>query len=71
MREISLGDAFVHERAFDDSDVRAFTSLTGDAGAHHLTPGAFGRLLVHGILTASIPTKIGGDLDLLAREMHF
>ena len=30
-----------------------------------------GRLLVHGLLTATLPTKIGGDLNFLAQEMIF
>jgi 3-hydroxybutyryl-CoA dehydratase len=68
---LSIGDVFVHERTFDHDDVRAFTRVSGDAGTHHEVAGADGRLLVHGLLTATIPTKIGGDLDYLAREMHF
>jgi acyl dehydratase len=28
-----------------------------------------GRLMVHGLLTATIGTKIGGDLNYIAREM--
>ena len=27
--------------------------------------------MVHGLLTATLPTKVGGDLDYLAREMVF
>jgi len=27
--------------------------------------------MVHGLLTATIPTKLGGDLNFLAREMYF
>lgn len=27
--------------------------------------------MVHGLLTATVPTKIGGDLDYIAREMTF
>ena len=40
-------------------------------GRHHATPGPDGRRIVHGLLTATIPTKLGGDLDYLAREMVF
>lgn len=29
-----------------------------------------GRLMVHGLLTASIGTKIGGDLNYIARNMN-
>ena len=31
---------------------------------------AEGAVLVHGLLTATLPTKLGGDLDYLARSMH-
>jgi len=27
--------------------------------------------MVHGLLTATIPTKIGGDMNFIAREMKF
>jgi acyl dehydratase len=27
--------------------------------------------MVHGLLTATVPTKIGGDLNFIAREMKF
>ena len=27
--------------------------------------------MAHGLLTATLPTKIGGDLNLIAREMTF
>lgn len=27
--------------------------------------------MVHGLLTATLPTKIGGDMNFIAREMKF
>ena len=27
--------------------------------------------MAHGLLTATLPTKIGGDIDFIAREMTF
>jgi len=71
MRTFAVGDTFVHERTFDHDDVLAFVRISGDAGAHHVAPAPDGRRLVHGLLTATLPTKLGGDLDYLAREMHF
>ena len=65
------GDKLVYERTFTVDEVKAFTAITGDIGAHHLTPDAQGRVMVHGLLTASLPTRFGGELDYLAREMHF
>lgn len=71
VRKFAIGDVFVHERTFSHEDVLGFVTASGDAGVHHATPGADGRRVVQGLLTATIPTKIGGDLDYLAREMHF
>jgi 3-hydroxybutyryl-CoA dehydratase len=70
-RALTVGQVAVFERRFSDEDVLAFTRLSGDAGRHHARPDALGRRVVHGLLTASLPTKIGGDLDFLARDMSF
>jgi acyl dehydratase len=66
-----VGEVLVYERSFTEQDVIDFQRLSGDAGRHHARPDAQGRRVLHGLLTASLPTKIGGDLDFLAREMHF
>jgi 3-hydroxybutyryl-CoA dehydratase len=66
-----LGQTLTYSRTFTVEDVQAFTRATGDVGRHHVTPDAGGRLMVHGLLTATLPTKIGGDLNYIAREMHF
>src|SRR5258706_9899080 len=71
VRKFAIGDVFVHEKTFTHEDVLAFLAVSGDAGAHHVAPGPDGRRIVQGLLTATIPTKIGGDLDYLAREMVF
>ena len=68
---IEAGTSFHHERTFTRDDVERFTELSGDRGAHHRVESGDGRLLVHGLLTASLPTKLGGDLDYVAAEMHF
>jgi acyl dehydratase len=64
------GDVLAYERSFTVEEVRAFAALTGDHGRHHLEPDAQGRIMVHGLLTATIPTKLGGDLNYLVREIH-
>jgi acyl dehydratase len=51
--------------------VRAFSDVSGDRGVHHVQLDEKGRLLVQGLLTATIPTKLGGDIDYLAQEMTF
>jgi len=58
-------------RTFTEDDVRRFAELSGDRGVHHVSPDEKGRLMVHGLLTASLPTKLGGDLDFIARTMTF
>ena len=68
---MKLGDLISWQRTFTAADIRAFTELSGDAGEHHLQPDAQGRLMAHGLLTATIPTKIGGDMNFIAREMTF
>ncbi|GAA0257593.1 dehydratase [Halobaculum roseum] len=67
----SPGTTLRHERTFTVEEVEAFADLSGDSGEHHEVPDEDGRLLVHGLLTATMPTKIGGDLDVLARTMEF
>lgn len=38
---------------------------------HHQSSDGLGRYVVQGLLTATLPTKIGGDHDVLARSMTF
>ncbi|MGI8918270.1 MAG: FAS1-like dehydratase domain-containing protein [Pyrinomonadaceae bacterium] len=68
---MQIGDYISWQRTFTEADIRAFTALSGDAGEHHLQPDTQGRLMAHGLLTATIPTKIGGDMNFIAREMTF
>jgi len=68
---MQVGDVFSWERSFTLEEIDHFSRLSGDAGAHHVTPDAHGRLLVHGLLTATLPTKIGGDLNFIARDLAF
>ena len=68
---MKVGDVFAWERTFTDEDVRDFARLSGDEGEHHLRPDETGRLMVHGLLTATLPTKIGGSLNFIARQLTF
>ena len=65
------GDILSWTRTFSEEDIRDFARLSGDAGTHHLQPDEQGRLMAHGLLTATLPTKIGGDLNFIARELTF
>ena len=58
-------------RAVSEEDVARFAELSGDRGRHHVRRDEKGRLMAHGLLTATLPTKLGGDVDYMARTMEF
>lgn len=68
---VEEGESYTWERTFTEQDVEDFMRLSGDRGTHHRSADAAGRIMVQGLLTATLPTKIGGDLDYIAREMSF
>ncbi|OIU68851.1 FAS1-like dehydratase domain-containing protein [Rossellomorea aquimaris] len=68
---LKVGDIISFERRFTIEDVRLFSTISGDEGIHHMTPDEQGRLVVQGLLTATLPTKVGGDHNVLARTMNF
>ena len=68
---MQVGDVRVWDRTFSEEEVRFFARFSGDQGEHHLEPDEHGRLMVHGLLTATMPTKIGGDMNFIARELTF
>ncbi|PHE52694.1 hotdog domain-containing protein, partial [Bacillus pseudomycoides] len=68
---LKVGDIITFERTFTVKDVELFTEVSGDEGIHHITPDEQGRLVTQGLLTATLPTKIGGDNNVLARTMNF
>jgi 3-hydroxybutyryl-CoA dehydratase len=66
-----VGDVMSWTRTFTEGDIRRFSSLSGDEGTHHVVPDEQGQLMVQGLLTATLPTKIGGDVNFIARQMTF
>jgi 3-hydroxybutyryl-CoA dehydratase len=68
---MKAGDELSWQRTLTEDDIRLFAQISGDGGEHHLVPDRDGRLMAHGLLTATLPTKIGGDMNLIAREMVF
>jgi 3-hydroxybutyryl-CoA dehydratase len=68
---LKVRDVITFERTFTTETVELFTKLSGDEGIHHLSPDEQGRLVVQGLLTATLPTKVGGDHNVLARNMNF
>ena len=69
--ELKPGFRLEWRRSFSEEEVRDFAELSGDRGRHHLERDEKGRLMVHGLLSATLPTKLGGDLHYIARTMHF
>jgi acyl dehydratase len=67
--DLKVGDVFTWQRTFTEEETLQFAELSGDKGRHHMERDDQGRLMVHGLLTATIGTKIGGDLNYIAREM--
>ena len=68
---MEVGEKRSWKRTFTEEDIRLFAKFSGDEGEHHLIHDGRGRLMAHGLLTATLPTKIGGDLNFIAREMTF
>lgn len=68
---VKVGDIISFERTFTTEDVELFTRVSWDEGTHHVTPDEQGRLVIQGLLTATLPTKIGGEQNVLARTMNF
>jgi acyl dehydratase len=71
MVDVTTGETLVYERTFTAEDVQQFAAVSHDEGTHHTTADEDGTLVVHGLLTATLPTKLGGDIDFLARTMEF
>ncbi len=70
MNPPTVGEEFTYERTFTVEEVEQFTELSGDAQPIHTEPDEDGRLMAQGLLTATLPTKIGGDLEVLAHTMN-
>jgi len=68
---MNIGDTISWKRTFTEEDIRLFGRLSGDEGVHHVQTDEQGRLMAQGLFTATLPTKIGGDLNFVAREMTF
>jgi len=65
---VRLGDTLSVSRCFTTAEVEAFTALSEDRGPWHVTPDERGRLVVHGLLTIALSTRVGGALQFMARS---
>ena len=68
---MKAGDMISWTRTFTKEDVISFSGISGDQGSHHILPNEQGRFMVQGLLTATLPTKIGGEINFIARDMLF
>lgn len=68
--KVETGEVLTYSRTFTVEETLQFGEVSGDQGRHHVQKDEHGRLMVHGLLTASIGTKIGGELNYIAREMN-
>ncbi|MGA3246197.1 MAG: MaoC family dehydratase [Bacteroidota bacterium] len=68
---MNAGDIVTWRRTFTEEEIKLFGSLSGDEGVHHVQTDDQGRLMAQGLFTATLPTKIGGDLNFIARDMTF
>ncbi|MEH7462206.1 hotdog domain-containing protein [Bacillus thuringiensis] len=67
---MKVGEVLTFEKSFTREDVELFSKISGDAGEHHVVPDEHGRVMVQGLLVATLPTKIGGDLNFIARDVE-
>lgn len=67
---MKVGEILTFEKSFTREDVELFSKISGDAGDHHVIPDEHGRVMVQGLLVATLPTKIGGDLNFIARDVE-
>jgi acyl dehydratase len=65
------GETTTYTRTFTTEDVQQFADLSKDDGSHHVVENEDGQVVLHGLLTATMPTKLGGDIDFVARTMDF
>lgn len=74
--DMTIGRKFRWRRAITAADVQATIRLTGDHGGYHVDEAfarraGFRTVIAPGLLQASMGTKLGGDLNFLAREITF
>ncbi|PSP76173.1 dehydratase [Halobacteriales archaeon QS_1_68_20] len=67
----AVGDTRTYSRTFTTEAVRQFADLSKDQGYHHVVENDEGQFVLHGLLTATLPTKLGGDVNYVARTMEF
>ena len=70
MVNIKVGQKAVYERAFTIKDIETFAEHIWRQGVASRSPRRRGKNNGSGTLDTSVPTKLGGDLDYIAREFN-
>ncbi|MDH4261914.1 MAG: dehydratase [Spirochaetia bacterium] len=58
-----------YTRLITREDIIKFAEISHDRGQHHVDLKK--KLLAHGLLVATLPTKLGGDLNFIASAIEF
>lgn len=69
MQRMEIGTTFQYTRTFLREEILRFAEFSGDRGIHHIRED--GKIIAHGLFVATLPTKLGGDLNFLAKSMTF
>ena len=69
--KFEVGQEFHYERTFTKKDVEDFIKLSQYTGKHHEVPNEKGEVMIQGLLTATLPTTIGGIYDILMYKMVY
>lgn len=64
------GERFRYVHVFSNDEVRGFAELSGDRGRQHVEADVEGRLMVHGLLTLGLATKIGAQWSYLLQHLE-
>ena len=65
------GQEFTYERSFTKEDVKGFIDLAHYTGRHHEEENQDGEIMIQGLLTATLPTTLGGEYDRLVYQMLY
>jgi 3-hydroxybutyryl-CoA dehydratase len=76
IEDVHVGFQRAIGRVVTEDDLRATMAVTGDHGGYHTDTdfaraAGFQGVILPGMFTAGLVTRLGGELNLLAREMTF
>ncbi|WP_018924003.1 FAS1-like dehydratase domain-containing protein [Salsuginibacillus kocurii] len=66
---LQIGEVFSWSKSFTEEETLQFAELSGEKGRHLMERDENGRFMVPGLFTASLGVKIGGELNVVIKEM--